>query len=230
VSEADRGTGEIICNVQRYNPTEAQLRASVAGKTESWGQGAWWLKQPGSDVTPITGPVGFEDGSIEKCVPINIFGHGNASAEVRDYLLETPKERYSRVEQDFAEAVFSGPVYAGFGAGEFALALGLNWRQDSILQYGMPLYIEAYGGPQNVPALGIRGIPTSYQDAPNLHQNATIGYMNGEVSVREVFTELDAPLYQNDSGQSLHTNFASAIRNIRRAVRANPGRPASRSA
>jgi outer membrane receptor protein involved in Fe transport len=208
VSEADRGTGEIICNVQRYNPTEAQLRESVAGKTEGWGQGAWWLKQPDSDFTPITGPVGFEDGSIEKCVPINIFGHGNASAAVQDYLLEVPKERYSRVEQDFAEAVFSGPIWDGIGAGEFAMALGVNWRQESILQYGLPMYIEAYGGPQNVPELGIRGIPTSYQSAPNLHQSATIGYMAGDVKVREAFAELDAPLYQNDTGQSVHTNFA----------------------
>ena len=31
VAEADRGTGTIICNVQRYNPTPAQLQASVAG-------------------------------------------------------------------------------------------------------------------------------------------------------------------------------------------------------
>ncbi|MDR2212248.1 MAG: TonB-dependent receptor plug domain-containing protein [Pseudomonadales bacterium] len=208
VSEADRGTGEIICNVQRFNPTEAQLRASVEGKTEGWGQGAWWLKQPDSDFTPITGPVGFEDGSIEKCVPINIFGHGNASADVQNYLLEVPKERYSRVEQDFAEAVFSGPIWEGFGAGEFALALGVNWRQDSIVQYGLPFYIEAYGGPQNVPELGIRGVPTSYQSAPNLHQNSTIGYMAGDVRVKEQFAELDAPLLQTAGGQSLHTNFA----------------------
>ena len=31
ITDALRGTGTIICNVQRYNPTEAQLAASVAG-------------------------------------------------------------------------------------------------------------------------------------------------------------------------------------------------------
>ncbi|MDR0779575.1 MAG: TonB-dependent receptor, partial [Pseudomonadales bacterium] len=208
VSEADRGTGEIICNIKRFNPTVAQLQASVANVTVGWGQGAWWLKQPGSDVVPVPGPIGYEDGTIEKCVPINIFGHGNASKAVQDYLLETPKERYSLAKQNFAEAVFSGPIWQGLGAGEFAMALGVNWRQDSILQYGMPLYLEAYGGPQNVPALGIRGVPASYQSSPNLNQNSTIGYMNGSVIVREAFGEIDAPLLQTSGGQSIHTNLA----------------------
>jgi outer membrane receptor protein involved in Fe transport len=33
VGAADRGTGDIICNVNRYNPTEAELAAAVAGIT-----------------------------------------------------------------------------------------------------------------------------------------------------------------------------------------------------
>ena len=31
MTEAQRGTGQIICNVQRYNPTPAQLQDSVDG-------------------------------------------------------------------------------------------------------------------------------------------------------------------------------------------------------
>jgi hypothetical protein len=31
ITDALRGTGTVVCNVQRYNPTEAQLQASVAG-------------------------------------------------------------------------------------------------------------------------------------------------------------------------------------------------------
>ncbi len=46
VPEAQRGTGNIICNVQRYNPTPAQLQAAVAGQR---------FPQPISD-TSLGGP------------------------------------------------------------------------------------------------------------------------------------------------------------------------------
>jgi hypothetical protein len=72
VAEADRGSGVIICNVQRYNPTPAQLQAAVAGFTVPAPQGDDSLGGP-EDLVPIPGPIG-NDNAVRDCVPMNAFG------------------------------------------------------------------------------------------------------------------------------------------------------------
>ena len=79
VNPALRGTGTILCNVQRYNPTQAQLQAAVANIRVPAAQGDSSLGN--GDPTfpvPIPSPVGPD--AIPNCVPMNIFGQGNVSA------------------------------------------------------------------------------------------------------------------------------------------------------
>ena len=58
VADADRGTGDIICNVNRYNPTPAQLRAAVAEHSACRPCRATTRSGGPADLVPIPGPVG----------------------------------------------------------------------------------------------------------------------------------------------------------------------------
>ena len=121
VAPADRGTGTIVCNVQRYNPTAAQLASASAiqGRTKTTVNG----------VVPVASPIGL-DNTIAECVPFNIMGHGRITPAAADYIL-TPKWGNSVVEQDFAELLFRGEVSDGWGAGPLSLATGLTYRDQS---------------------------------------------------------------------------------------------------
>jgi outer membrane receptor protein involved in Fe transport len=211
VAEADRGTGSVICNVQRYNPTDAALAASVANVRVPAAQGADWLAPPGADATypvPIPSPVGPD--AIPNCVPLNIFGQGNASAAAADYVV-SPKWGDSVVTQEFAEVLFTGDVWQGYGPGPFALAVGGTYRNQWFWQRGQPQDLMAYGPPLNVPSLGIRGIQGGFTTgSPNLHEFSTVPTIKGEYDVWELFAELNMPLWAADSGpQRLEFDVAS---------------------
>ena len=94
---AARGTGQIVCNVQRYNPTPAQLAScpAIQGRTKTTVDG----------VVPLASPIGL-DNTISECVPFNIMGHGQITPAAADYIT-TPKWGISVVEQDFAELLFA---------------------------------------------------------------------------------------------------------------------------
>ena len=195
-------TGKIVCNVQTKNPTPAQLAAdpSVAGKTFA-----------GQQPLPITrkSPVGM-DGSIEKCVPLNPFGYGQNSQAAIDYISDD-RIALTHVESDFAELTLDGEIYKGFGAGAVSLATGFTYRKSSFWQNfetnsGDPLD----GPPQNAPTLGIRGIPLGYSGAStSMFMFGGIPNINGEFNVKEVFAELNVPLWKSGSGnQALDFNIA----------------------
>jgi iron complex outermembrane receptor protein len=200
VPESARGTGTIICNVQRYNPTPEQLQASVANVRVPAAQGDDSLAPPG-DFTypvPIPGPVGPD--AIPNCVPMNIFGQGNVSQAAQDYVVHG-KQGLSAVTQEFAEVLFSGDIYDGYGPGPFSMAVGATWREQWFWQRGLPQLIEAYGPPLNVPSLGIRGIQGGFTTgSPNLHEFSTVPTIYGGYDVWEIFTEFNLPLWQSDSG------------------------------
>ncbi len=203
VTEADRGTGTIICNVNRYPVTDAALQASVAGFLVPSVQGDDSLGGP-QDLVPIPGPVGPD--AISNCVPFNVLGQGNVSQAAQDYLTSI-KWGDSVVTQEFAEVLFTGDVWDGFGPGAFSIATGVTYRQQDFWQRGQPQDLMAYGPPRNADGsaaangvnLGIRGIPAGFTGgSANLHEFSTVPVIKGGFDVNELFAEINMPLW--DSG------------------------------
>jgi iron complex outermembrane recepter protein len=190
--------GTPICRVQLFNPTEAQLAAAVAGRTNKFNE-------------PLLSPVGL-DNTISGCVPLNPFGQGNVSPEAQAYLLGD-KWGTSDVYQRFGEILLTGKLFDGW-AGPISTAFGVTYRKESLVQEPFPRDIEALGPPLNAPALGIRGIPGGFTGgSPNLIQFSTVPPIRGEYDVKEAFAEFQVPLFETDSGQSLISNLA--VRNSR---------------
>ncbi|HEU4617242.1 MAG TPA: TonB-dependent receptor [Gammaproteobacteria bacterium] len=195
VSEADHGTGIVMCNVQRYNPTQAQLQAAVAGILVPAPQGDDSLGGP-EDRVPIPGPVG-PDNTIRDCVPMNVLGQGNVTPDAASYVT-SPKEGRSVVTQEFAETLLSGDIFKGIGAGPFSMAGGTTYRKQHFWQRGYPVELMAYGPPTNAPNIGIRGISGGYTGgSPNLHEFSTVPAIKGGYDVWEAFTEFNLPLWQS---------------------------------
>jgi outer membrane receptor protein involved in Fe transport len=191
VADADRGTGQIICNVQRYNPTEAQLAAvpAIQGKTKTTVNG----------VVPVASPIGL-DNTVSGCVPFNIMGHGQITPAAADYIT-TPKWGEGVVDQDFAELLVRGEIADGWGAGPLSLATGLTYREQTFSDGSYPVEIDALGPPFNAVNLGIRGIPSTFSTgSPNLHQFSTVSAISGGYDVWEVFGEINVPIWQSASG------------------------------
>lgn len=196
----DPATGAIVCNVKTKNPTAAQLAAAVAGRT--------YAGQQPSPITRIS-PVGM-DRAIEDCVPLNIFGYGQNSQAAIDYVADN-RIALTHVEQDFAEVVVDGELFAGWGAGPISLAVGATWRESSFWQHfetesGDPLD----GPPLNAPTLGIRGIPAGYSSAStSMYMFGGVPNISGEFDVKEYFFETNVPIFKTDGGQQLDLNVAA---------------------
>jgi iron complex outermembrane recepter protein len=185
--------GTPICRVQQVNPTNAQLAAAVAGRTNKFG-------------TPLLSPVGL-DNTISGCVPLNPFGQGNVSQAARDYLVGD-KWGTSDVHQRFGEVLLTGKLFNGW-AGPIGSAFGVTYRKEALVQEPFPYEIEALGPPLNAPSLGIRGIPGGFTGgSPNLIQFSTVPPIQGEYNVKEAFAEVQVPLFDFRSGQKLTTDIA----------------------
>jgi outer membrane receptor protein involved in Fe transport len=183
VAPGDRGTGDIICNVQRYNPTLEQLADSVKDVL---------VPSPTGPRT-IASPVGL-DNTIEGCVPLDIFGYGNVSPEAAAYVV-SDKWAKSQISQKFAEVVLTGNVFEGWRSGGLSFSVGGNFRKEDMDQVGYPLEITSLGPPKNAENLGIRGIPGGFTGgSPNLHQFSVLSTFAGGFDVWEVFGETFIPL------------------------------------
>ncbi|MDR0781816.1 MAG: TonB-dependent receptor [Pseudomonadales bacterium] len=198
--------GGIVCNVQLYNPTPAQLQAAVAGQLESPGGSPGGTKDPLS-TNPLLSPIGL-DNTVRDCVPWNVFGNGNASSAALAYLT-TPKMGDSIVNQDFAEMVLSGDLFQGW-AGTVNFAAGLTYRNQDFHENALPRDIDVLGPPQNAPSIGIRGIPAGYTGgSANLHQFSTVPDVEGAYDVWEYFGELNVPLWVRGGGpQRIDSNLS----------------------
>ncbi|MES2604543.1 MAG: TonB-dependent receptor plug domain-containing protein [Pseudomonadota bacterium] len=183
-------TGAIVCNVQLYNPTLAQLAASTAHLLASPGGTAGG---GGSIRTtePLASPVGL-DNSIRDCVPWNAFDTQNTPIEVQNYL-GTDKVGYSLVKQDFAEILLSGALFEGWSG-----PISFNDRM-------VDQELDKLGPVINVPSLGIRGAgPLTTTTSANLHAFSTLPVVIGGYDVWEYFAELNVPIWDSQSGaQSL---------------------------
>ncbi|HEU4617125.1 MAG TPA: TonB-dependent receptor, partial [Gammaproteobacteria bacterium] len=183
VSAADRGTGEIICNVQRYNPTVEELADSVKDV----------LVPSPTGPRHIASPVGLDD-TIQDCVPLDIFGYGNVSPEAAAYVV-SDKWAKSQISQKFAEVALNGSVFEGWRPGGVSFSVGGNYRKEDMNQVGYPLEITSLGMPRNAPNLGIRGISPGFTGgSPNLHQFSVLSTFAGDFEVWELFGETFVPL------------------------------------
>jgi len=85
---------------------------------------------------PLTGQgvgpaqIGADDPDIKQCVPLNIFGEGNQSAEALNYVRsEIVVDQMN--EQHDVMGVVSGQLWDFWGAGPIGLALGGEWRKEA---------------------------------------------------------------------------------------------------
>lgn len=188
--------GNIVCNISLVNPTEAQLAAAAAGVIFPSP-----LNPAGVTANSPIGPL-----NAAACRPMNIFGQGNVSQDAIDYFNDT-KKSVREMDQDFAELLLSGDVYEGWGAGPVGAALGVTYRDEEVIQFTHPQFGER--GLINVPALGIRGIPPGFAGPGNrtLHAFTGPSVGTGTNSVREVYGELNIPVWESGSGQNLVTNL-----------------------
>lgn len=189
-------TGAIVCrvNLPQYSPTEADLRAAMIGTRLTNSRTA---NDPNPQ--PLEAPIGL-DNTVEGCVPYNVMGYGNISADAIEYV-GTLKKSVGIVEQDFAEVVATGELWEGWGYGPVSMAAGLTWRESGFADEAFPAEVDALGPPLNVPSLGIRGIAPGYSGgSPNLHKFSTVPKISGEYNVWEWFTEVQAPFWESESG------------------------------
>jgi len=202
----DPATGAIVCNVQLFNPTAAQLQASVAGKLASPG-GAPGGTSPPPSTNPLLSPIGL-DNTVRDCVPFNVMGQGNATQQALDYMM-TPKIGDSYVNQDFAEVLVTGDLIEGW-AGPINFAAGLTYRDQSFNDQALPTAIDVLGPPLNAPAIGIRGIPPGFTGgSANLHQFSTVPNVSGQYDVWEYFGEINVPIWEAGSGEQRVDGSAS---------------------
>ena len=211
-------TGEIVCNVQVYDPGPAALAASVAGRVSN--RPIDPLVPPGGvigedvaqgNTIPLEAPIGL-DNTISDCVPFNVMGSGNMSREAFDYI-HTDRFARGQVDQDFAEMLVSGDLHEGWGAGPVGFAFGLTWRDQEFIEGAEPVEVDKLGPPINVPSLGIRGFPPGvFGGSANLHALSTVPHIGGQMDVWEWFGEVDIPIFENEGlfgqTQRMSTNLA----------------------
>jgi outer membrane receptor protein involved in Fe transport len=199
----DPATGDIVCNVQLYNPTPQDLANApeIQGRTARRGE---------TDLgTPLLSPIGL-DNAVSECVPYNAMGAGNMSQAAWDYIHKSSKTNDSWVKQDFAEVLLQGEAHDGWGAGALGFATGLTWREQSFHDEYPDVEIDVLGPPVNSPGLGIRGIANAYAGGtPNLHHFSTISLLDGKYDVWEWFGELNVPIWaSSDGNRSLGSSLA----------------------
>lgn len=194
----DPVTGAILCNVQLYNPTPAQLAAApqIQGRVSS------------RSGTPLLSPIGL-DNSVRDCVPYNALGAGNMTQAAWDYV-HTPKTADSWAKQDFAELLLQGEAHDGWGYGPVSFAAGLTWREQSFHDEAAQADIDELGPPINAPQLGIRGIAGAFTGGTaHLHNFSSINFLNGKYDVWEWFGELQVPVWESASeAQRIGANLA----------------------
>ncbi|MFN0001728.1 MAG: TonB-dependent receptor domain-containing protein [Pseudohongiellaceae bacterium] len=198
----DPATGAIVCNVQRYNPTPQQLAASMAGKTVATTD---QVNFP-NGIRTVDSPI-FNDNAIRDCVPINIFGEGNATQAGQDYVLDD-KKGHRDLDQHFAEVLLTGDLYEGWGPGPVSFAAGLTYREEWFNQLSTPIGGERSAS--NAPEIGIRGMSAGTTGGNrSVHYFSATSWATGAFDVWEWFSEVNVPVWEAGSGnQRLDTTFA----------------------
>ncbi|MES2625654.1 MAG: TonB-dependent receptor [Pseudomonadota bacterium] len=202
----DPATGQIVCRVKLFNPTDAQLRASVVGRVSNVPLNPYVQTGAPGNTQPLPYPV--EPKAISECIPFNYLGSGNMSAEAIDYV-GTDRFNIGYVDQDFSEVLVTGELYEGWGAGPVGFAGGVTWRDQQFITAATPVDVDLLGPMVNVPALGIRGLGPGYFTSSSLNLFSGIPKVGGQSDVWEWFSEVSVPVWESGSGnQRLDTDFA----------------------
>jgi outer membrane receptor protein involved in Fe transport len=101
------GTGKIVCGVDIVGRINPQTGAPYSASDRT--------------IANLAGP----------CVPLNLFGIGNADPKAVDYAFRTLDE-YNITKQDVAAINLRGDLFDGWGAGPVKLAVGGEWRNESV--------------------------------------------------------------------------------------------------
>jgi iron complex outermembrane recepter protein len=120
------------------------------------------------------------------CVPLNIFGTGSASAAALAYITGTAIQDVT-VKEDVAEGSVSGKILA-LPAGDLEVAAGVGWRKEQFDQTTDATSQEIRTG------AGIDGYPAGLVNTLGGFERTNPQPSSGAYSVKEAFTELNAPL------------------------------------
>jgi iron complex outermembrane receptor protein len=170
-------------------------------------------------INPATGSIVCASTLIQPddgCVPVNIFGIGQTSAEARAWLHDKAYTD-ATYKQDSAEFMVNGEIFEGFGAGPVFLATGVNWRKDSVKQVSGDAF-----GPLPEPGEGYitdrdengnllyRGLPSVYLYSVPVIDRVNAATYSGSIDVWEGFGEISIPLLSNMAfAERLDTNLAA---------------------
>jgi outer membrane receptor protein involved in Fe transport len=132
--------------------------------------------------TAISNPVG--------CVPLNIFGYGNASPAALKYITGTAVQTV-RVAEDVAELTASGDLF-DFQGGTVSLALGGSYRREAFTQVTDPQSQEIRTGAGIGPAF-----PAGLVNTLGGFERTNPQPTRGRYDVKEAFAEIDVPLLKD---------------------------------
>ena len=147
-------------------------------------------------VNPSSGlPYGANDVALAAmnggCVPINLFGTGNATQAALNYVFPTLQE-YSTYVQEVVSGNVHGDLLGGWGAGAIKLAAGAEWRRE-------------HGD-----------VTHDLQDQP-FYEYYTLSYgldYRGTINVLEGYAELSVPILK-DAPLAKYFELDGAIRETR---------------
>lgn len=163
------------------------------------------------------------------CVPLNLFGRGNASDAAITYATSfTPGQQITsplffqpdaydsgqtvsftsgpgkvyntRTKQTVADLSASGEVWEGW-AGPISAAFGASYRKEEIEQIVYDPSNPA-SDPSIFPASGdpaLRAVPRYTSSRSSMVQNSTVANVHGSYDVKEAFTEWQVPLFADDA-------------------------------
>jgi iron complex outermembrane recepter protein len=126
------------------------------------------------------------------CVPLNLFGEGSPSADAIRYVTGD-SVKYLTLQQTVAAATLKGalPARLSLGAGQIALAGGIEWRRETADQTVDPL------SPLTTDVTGIRGAPASQQGRPGSFNFFNPLPLSGAYEVAEAFAEAGLPVLRD---------------------------------
>ena len=146
---------------------------------------------------PVTGEIvcnaTLYSDDFNDCVPLNLLGEGRASQGATDYISEAMWV-LAELEQDSAEISANGEIHDGWGAGALSLAVGANWREQTIKHTIGPDHLVNQAPLENDPARGVRGIPGVDQGTDDRIEGIDLANYSGSFNVKEVFAETLVPL------------------------------------